>query len=597
MINKRELHRLLALLFAFTLVAAACGGSDDGDDGGTEESSEETSEESEETTRTTIENTEIAEVEDEIALGGRLVVGIDGEPGGLRPWEDTSTNAFMNLGGTVYDKLFEYDENFEPQPYLVESYTVSDDNMTYVLTLREGVTFHNGEPFNAQTLVDMFEIQKAGTSSAGPAAAITSIEATGEYEATYNLARPSGVLPASLTRPQLGMVFEPAAAAADPEGFADAPVGTGPFMVTERDIDNRTVLAKNPDYWRTDADGNQLPYLDEIEFRPMPEENQRLDALLASDIDMFVTLRGATIRDSRNEADLVLYEFQGNLTGGGIFNMSLAPTDDVRVRRGLSLLNPQDQVIEALGATGLSEPATQFFSPDSPFYSQAVADGYPSFDFEAGVASLQDYVDDPARSDGKAAGEPIDIVLACPADPTLTAAMQVMEGVWTQTGLLTVELLQTESAAHVPMAMGAAPDFVGEHQAHCWRFSSDEDPSTPLFGLVAPPNTASAEEAATIVPSATPSATNFTDWWSLEAYTAYIQASQIADVAARQALYESVFLAANEDVPLWYSGHTPLAFVTTDAVKGINGWHLPDGSLGSGIQGVEGRFFEVFVTE
>ena len=80
------------------------------------------------------------------------------------------------------------------------------------------------------------------------------------------------------------------------------------------------------------------------------------------------TLRQGTIRDARNArdedgADITLYEFQGNNVGGGMYNVLVPPFDDVRVRRALTHMNSQEQVIEALGGTGISLPGTQWFSP------------------------------------------------------------------------------------------------------------------------------------------------------------------------------------------------------------------------------------------
>ena len=82
------------------------------------------------------------------------------------------------------------------------------------------------------------------------------------------------------------------------------------------------------------------------------------------------TRRQATIRDARAASGIAMYEFQGNSTGGGMFNTALAPFDDVRVRLGLNKMNNQETVIEALGGTGISLETTQWFSQDSPWWTQ-----------------------------------------------------------------------------------------------------------------------------------------------------------------------------------------------------------------------------------
>ena len=227
--------------------------------------------------------------------------------------------------------------------------------------------------------------------------------------------------------------------AADPDAFNDNPIGSGPFTLDSRDIDNETVLVRNPNYWLS-INGRQLPYLDSVAYRPIPDETTRLASLASGTTSAMETRRQATVRDSRELDGVTLFEFQGNSAGGGHFNVLVPPYDDVRVRRGLTLANNQEAVIEALGGAGISSPVTQFFSVDSPWWSQAVADSYPHFDFEAGTALLQEYVDDPSRSDGKAVGEKIDVDLACPTDPTLVAAMSVLDQLWTATGLSLIHL-------------------------------------------------------------------------------------------------------------------------------------------------------------
>jgi peptide/nickel transport system substrate-binding protein len=250
-------------------------------------------------------------------------------------------------------------------------------------------------------------------------------------------------------------------------------------------------------------------------------------------------------------------------------------------------MNSQDQVIEALGGTGISLPGTQWFSPDSPWYSEAVAEAWPTFDFEAGVASLQEYVDDPARSDGKAVGELIDVELSCPPDPTLIAAMQVIEQVWTQSGLVNVSLTNFDQQTHINNALS------DQHRAHCWRWSGEDDPSLDLNPLLAPPTE---EIAAAAGLDGIVSPVNFPNWFDPEAFGAAVEAVRTDDFDTRYALYESIMLRFAEEVPIWYSGHTATMIATDPAVMGINGWHLPSGDLGIGFPEAEGRWTEVWVT-
>ena len=94
---------------------------------------------------------------------------------------------------------------------------------------------------------------------------------------------------------------------------------------------------------------------------------------------------------------------------------------------------------------------------------------------------LQEYVDDPSRSDGKAVGEKIHVDLACPMDPTLVAAMSVLDQLWTATGLVDVDVdTGNDQQTHINVSLGIANGFLGDHGAHCWRYGSEADPSVPM---------------------------------------------------------------------------------------------------------------------
>ncbi|MEZ5279785.1 MAG: ABC transporter substrate-binding protein [Acidimicrobiales bacterium] len=596
---KHRILKLLALLLTFGLIAAACGGdSDDGGESGASTTTEGggTESTSPPTTETVVESTTTSEGE-VIEYGGVVTLGLEAEATGLRPWEDSCSPPCYNMFIAFFDKLFEINSDFQPSPWLATGATPNEDFTQWVVTLREGVKFHNGVDFNAQTVADMFTIQQAGAASAGAIAAsgLAGVEATGDYEVTYTLNSPNSAFLAFLTRAPLGMVFEPAAAAADPDGFADAPVGTGPFVIASRDVDNETVGVRNADYWLSDDDGNQLPYLDEMRFRPIPDEGTRLSSILSGTINAMQTLRQGTIRDARDAADgLTLYEFQGNNTGGGMFNTLVPPYDDTRVRVGLTMMNNQDAVIDALGGTGISLPATQWFSPDSPWYSQAAADAWIQFDPAGGAALLQEYIDDPARSDGLAPGSNLVVELSCPPDPTLIAAMQVIEQVWSASGLVDVTLTQFDQATHINNALGRENGFVGIHQAHCWRWSSDDDPSLPLNSEFAAPTPEIAAAASEALGATVPfSPTAFSNYWDPEMFGWLVAAIQTDDFETRKGLYEQVMIRLAEQAPVWYSGHTATLIATTDDMVGLNGWTTPDGQLGAGFPGGEGRWHRV----
>ena len=577
----RRRVRALAVPLALTLTVAACGGGSDDDagDGGNGGQAPDTSDNP--TTQPTVADTDTSIVRDEEAersYGGDVIFGLEADAVGMRPWTDACGEPCVNIQQSMMEQLVQQTAKGDYAGWLASDITPNEDFTVWTVTLRDGVTFHNGAPFNAQTIVDMYAVQQTGTSgqAAITSASLASLEATGDMEVTYTLSTPNSAFPAYLTG-VLGRVFEPGAAAADPEGFSLNPIGTGPFVMQKRDIDNETIVVRNENYWLSDPDGNQLPYLDSITFRPIPDEGTRLDALLSGTVNMMHSLRQGTIRDARDaDADIELYEFQGNNTGGGMYNTQVPPFDDVRVRLGLNMMNNQEAVIDALGGTGISLMATQWFSPDDPYWTQEAADAWPSFDFEAGKASIQEYIDDPARSDGKGVGEPIDVELSCPPDPTLIAAMQVLVQVWSGSGLVNVTLTQHDQATHISNAVNDV------HNAHCWRWSANDDPSLSINPVVAPP-----EE----------SVSNFPNFFNQESFDLAQQAIQTDDVDERRELYKEIMLNFAEDNIFWYSGYTATMVAADPSIQGINGWLLPDGQLGNGFPNSVVTFTEVWIQQ
>ena len=170
------------------------------------------------------------------------------------------------------------------------------------------------------------------------------------------------------------------------------------------------------------------------------------------------------------------------------------------------------------------------------------------------------------------------------------AAAKAFNAAWAETGIINTTLTNFDQQTHINNALGAPPDFTGTHGAHCWRWSSDDDPSLSINAEVTPPNPTVAEEFG--VPGVI-SATNFSNFANAEAFQAAVAATQTDDFEERKALYEQIMLIFADQVPVWYSGHTATAFGTTPEVVGLIGWHLPSGELGAGIPNVEGRYHEV----
>ena len=121
-------------------------------------------------------------------------------------------------------------------------------------------------------------------------------------------------------------------------------------------------------------------------------------------IPVMQTLRQSTGIRARDLDGVDNYEYLGNTTGTTIFNTTKPPLDDVRVRHALVLAQDQEQLIEVQGGTGVVPPSTQIFSQDSPYYSEEVANAWPTYDPDRRAtmdfgATTNQVLDDPAADE------------------------------------------------------------------------------------------------------------------------------------------------------------------------------------------------------
>ena len=580
--SRGALWRILAILAVFGLLAAACGDDGDGDDG--DDQSSETTAPAED------------EEEEEVtpAYGGTIVVGLEAESNNWTPGPAQVANSGLMIIGAIYDPLIALNQEGEFEPFLAEDLQPNDELTEWTLTLREGVMFADDTPLNADAIVWNFTTLHAcdtcQTAGALSQASVTGIEKVDDLTVKYTLSEANAAFP-DVLRGEAGWPVSPTAYEADPEGFTNKPIGTGPFVMTEWVRDSETVLVRNDNYWQTDADGNQLPYLDGITFRPITDEDSRVASLRSGDVDMMQTLRGNNVKQIQELMETGDFEGSlhvGNTSGSAILNVLEAPLDDLRVRQALALAGDSYQVQEVLGDDGLTEPSTGFFSVDSPWYSEVAAAAYVAADgrdIDAASALIEEYKNDPDRSDGKAPGEDVVVDYNCPGDPSLIQVSQLQQALWGEAGV-TVNLNQVEQAAHIQNAVGSqdtTPAYRGNFIINCWRAGGgDGDPLTSLQSFFGPVAT-------------TPG--NFTNYVNPEIDEQLVILKTNADFAARYAAVEAIGVISGEEVPVLWSSPTPTMVGYRAAIHGVKDWTLPSGSPGTGTPGSVARFSQVFLAE
>jgi peptide/nickel transport system substrate-binding protein len=362
---------------------------------------------------------------------------------------------------TVFESLFNSAEGGSMQPSLATGYEVNDDATEFTVTLREGVTFHDGTPFNAEAAVTNFVgYINSGLTGRGLVDVARKPDGSPDIEilddATFRVrtSRPWYEFPRYWT----GYVASPtwlAEVAADPSK-ATQPVGTGPFRFVSWRAGENMVVERNPDYWQKDAAGNALPYLDRVEFKVIPDENTRLRALQTGAIDLMATDSGENIETLRGEDDLVLTEQTAWAETYYILQhvgQPGSPLQDKRVRCGLRAATNTEQLAEVVGA-GVFPVANGPFSPTHDGYLED--NGNPGYDLEEARRLLGEYAAE--------TGQKPKIIFSTVPDQGATETAALVQQMWQEAGA-EVQIEVLEQSTLILNALLGDPAF----NAFGWR--------------------------------------------------------------------------------------------------------------------------------
>ncbi|KQZ85242.1 hypothetical protein ASD56_02450 [Microbacterium sp. Root166] len=368
--NKRIRLGLAGAAAVFALTLSACAGSDSG---------------------TPAEPSAAAE----IMPGGVAQVAALGEMPGFDPVKLANVGTGIERAAQVMDTLLMRDDlTDEVYPKLAKSIS-SDDAKVWTLELRDGVTFTDGEPLNAEAVIFNLQRHIAPDSTSTAKAMLSGIEtmdATGEYEVTITLSAPSGSFPLALTGSSSASLIGSPKALADPAAFNSNPVGAGPFIFESWVPDDKLVLAKNDDYW---DDGK--PYLDGVVYTVMVDSQTRTDALVSGGQDLGL-IQGNAWNAVADLPNLVLLPVP---TGGQalIPNGTTEPGSDERVREAMTMaLDPEVTAQVLFGGTQIwnADPSCVPFAQGSPACAEGMTNDQ---DMKKAKALVQEYLDEGGSPD------------------------------------------------------------------------------------------------------------------------------------------------------------------------------------------------------
>jgi peptide/nickel transport system substrate-binding protein len=293
--------------------------------------------------------------------GGSLVVCQPAEPPGLNPTANTAAAIDRVVYSNIYEGLIKVNSKGEFVPGLAAKWDVSPDGKGYTFHLRKGVSFHNGEPFNAQ--VAKWNIERAmaeGTVNPHPEffRGIAKIETPGVYTLVLTLMEVDALFIAHMAEGDAVMLPMKGY-----ENAASEPIGTGPFKFVKWIRGDRVEMIRNENYWNP-----KLPYLDKVTFKFIGDASAQVAALKAGDIDVIGYILAPELA-SQMAKDPRFKVFAGTTTAEVIMstNNKAKPFDNKLVRQAMAYAIDRQAVIE-LVMFGYGTPIGSHWSPSTPYY-------------------------------------------------------------------------------------------------------------------------------------------------------------------------------------------------------------------------------------
>ncbi len=487
--------------------------------------------------------------------GGSVKFGVEAESDGFNPTTNRWAVSGHMVGSAVFDPLSAYDENGKAQPYLAKSFTPSADFKSWTIELRPNVNFSDGTPVDGAAVAKSLNAMKKDVLVGIALANVASTVASGPLTVTVTTIDPDASLPAALTT-QVGYVVAPAQLDAPPPANTRSPIGSGPFIQKEWVPDNRWSGTKNPNYWRSDAKGNKLPYLDSLEFRPITDPQNRVNALLAGDVNMIHTTDFPAMAKLRSEAQSgnvqVVFDQTETEESFIIFNTSKAPLDDVRVREGLKLCT-DPAAIRLINETPEDRAADSQFTKNSPWYFDS---GFKTNDPAAGKALIAKVI---------AEKGPISLSLTTTPVPANVNTTALIKQQWEPCGVSVTTTTTEQSKFILDLA-------TGNYQADLSRQFSGTDPAVDYVWW-------------TGKNASGPLALNFARLNDAELNAALDKGRASPDVAVRKEAYATVQKRQTALVPYIWLAHTQWALGAAKNVRNFTSMTLPDGAKAQPFQG------------
>ena len=470
-----------------------------------------------------------------------LRVGLAEDPDVLDP---SLARSFVGrvVFAALCDKLLDIDEKLEIVPQLATSYEWSADNKALTLKLRPGVTFHDGEKFDAAAVKFNIERHKTlpGSNRRGELAPVTTVDVVDAATVRLNLSAPFSPLLAQLAD-RAGMMVSPKAALAAGDKFGSKPVCSGPFKFVERIAQDRMIFERFPQYWNKSA-----IHFDKVIYTPIPDATVRLANLKSGQLD-FIERVGSSDMD-KLQADKKLKTSRIVELGYQGITINIGKSDqakknplgrDAKVREAFELSLDRQGLVQVV-MDGEAIVGNQWVPPDNSFYAKGSP--IPKRDIARAKALL------------KEAGEPNpSFTLVAPTTSDAQKLAQVVQAMAKEAGF-DVKIQAAEFATSLNMADR------GEFEAYVLAWSGRADPDGNLYSF-----------------HGCKQPLNYTGYCDAETEKLLAQSRELRDPAARKKVFEQITARVLKERPIIYVYHRNWLWAYNAKLSGVR--NIPDGLL------------------
>jgi peptide/nickel transport system substrate-binding protein len=438
------------------------------------------------------------------------------------------------------DKLFDIDDQLSIVPQLATGYEWSADSKALTIKLRPGVTFHDGEKFDAAAAKFNIERHKtmAGSNRRGELAPVASVDVVDPMTVRLNLSAPFAPLLAQLAD-RAGMMVSPKAAQEAGDKFGVKPVCSGPFRFVERIAQDRILLERYPNYWNK-AD----IHLDKIVYLPIVDATVRLANLKSGQLDFIERMAPSDVAALKTDSRFKISKiteigYQGITINVGKSDVAQKNPlgKDARVREAFELALDRDGIVQVV-MEGEAAVGNQWVAPDNTYYAKNMP--IPKRDVAKAKALLAE------------AGVPNPtFTLMTPTTSDAQKIAQVVQAMVKDAGF-DVKIQSTEFATSIDMA------DKGQFEAYVLAWSGRADPDGNIFSF-----------------DACKQPLNYAGYCKTDVDEILNKSRSVRDPAERRKSYDQLAAIALKDRPIVYLFHRQWLWAYSTKLSGFR--PIPDG--------------------